>query len=117
MNRIDYTAPILALLMGFVLSAGMVGFILSAGGYQLPTLGATPPGMMAGPGMPMAGTAPAAVAPAVKPQAPAAAGATVAPEAKIVATDLKFTPQVIQAKVGQPIKISMENKGVIEHDL
>lgn len=36
---------------------------------------------------------------------------------KIVATDLKFTPPTIQAKVGQPLTVILENKGVIEHDL
>jgi uncharacterized cupredoxin-like copper-binding protein len=35
----------------------------------------------------------------------------------VVATDLKFTPPTIQAKVGQPIKIVLENKGAIEHDI
>ena len=35
----------------------------------------------------------------------------------MVATDLKFTPPTIQAKVGQPIKIVLENKGAIEHDI
>lgn len=112
MNKIDYTSAVLALLMGFILSAGVTGFVLAAGGYQLPFAPPAPPMAMAGPGGMMA--APAA-APA-QAQAPAPAAA-VASEVKVVATDLKFTPVTIQAKVGQPLKITFENKGVIEHDL
>jgi plastocyanin len=104
----DYYGAVLALLVGFLLSAGMVGFVLSAGGYQLPAVVPAGPALVAGPGV--------APVPA-QPQAKAAPAAQVAPEAKIVATDLKFTPPTIQAKVGQPIKVTYENKGVIEHDL
>ena len=58
-----------------------------------------------------------APAPAPQSQAQAAPAAPVAAEVKVVATDLKFTPPTIQAKVGQPIKIVLENKGAIEHDI
>ncbi len=104
MNRIDNSDAILALLTGFLLSAGLMGIVLSAGGYQLPA----PPAVGAGPAYTtIQAPAPARTAPA---------GQT-ATDVKIVATDLKFTPATIQAKVGQPIKVVFENKGVIEHDL
>ena len=48
---------------------------------------------------------------------PVASVAKAATEVRVVATDLKFTPPTIQAKVGQPIKIVLENKGAIEHDI
>lgn len=97
---------ILALLMGFILSAGLVGFVLAAGGYQLPAPSAT---------RPLAATAPGlAVAP---PAAPIQAPAQAAAEVKVVATDLKFNTPTIQAKVGQPLKTVLENKGAIEHDI
>jgi plastocyanin len=107
-NRIDATSAILALLMGFILSAGMTGLVLSTGNYQLPHVG----------GMPMAAapmTAPSVAAPvAVQAQAPVSQAAS---EIKVTATDLKFTPATIQAKVGQPVKIVLENKGAMEHDI
>jgi nitrite reductase (NO-forming) len=112
MTRIDATGAILALLMGFILSAGLTGFVLSAGGYQLPRFG-----MMPTTTMPMAGTSMMAPASGAQSQAPAAPAAQAATEIKIVATDLKFTPPTIQAKVGQPVKVVLENKGAIEHDI
>ena len=108
MTRIDFGAAILALLTGFIISAGLVGVVLSSGGYQFPTIIPAPP-------MPPAQLAGPAVA---QPPAQAhAQAAPVSPEAKLVATDLKFTPATIQAKVGQPVKVTFENKGVIEHDI
>jgi nitrite reductase (NO-forming) len=109
MTRIDFGATILALLTGFILSAGLVGFVLAAGGYEMPMLLPPPPPRVAGigPG--------AAVAPAVA-QAPAPAAAVPA-EVKIVATDLKFSVPTLQAKVGQRLTVTLENRGVIEHDL
>ena len=109
MSRDDFGGAVLALLTGFIVSAGLVGFALAAGGYQFPTLVPAPP------------PAPARVAagPAVA-QAPAqgVAPGTAAPaETKVVATDLKFTPPTLQGKVGQQLKVTFENKGVIEHDL
>lgn len=108
MTRIDFGGAMLALLSGFILSAGITGFVLSANGGQLPIPMARP-GVMTGPGM---------VAPAA--QAPAQAQAPVvnAPfDVKVIATDLKFNPATIQAKVGQMVKIVLENKGMIEHDI
>lgn len=112
MTRIDSSSAILALLTGFILSAGLVAFVLSAGGYQLPTLAPPRPGTVTGPG-----PAVVAPAPAVQTQAQAAPAAQAATDVKVVATDLKFNPATIQAKAGQPVKIVMENKGAIEHDI
>ena len=112
MERIDFGGAMLALLGGFLVSAGLTGFVLSAGGYQFPNQ-AVQPVVAAAPGVAVAG-APAVAAP--KPAA-AVAGSKAATELKIVATDLKFTPATLQAKVGQTVKLLMENKGVIEHDI
>ena len=109
MTRIDSGGAILALLTGFILSAGLVGFVLAAGGYQLP-IPAPRPAMMTGPG-------PAVAAPSIQTQAQTAPAAQAVTEVTVVATDLKFAPPTIQAKVGQPIKIVLENKGAIEHDI
>jgi plastocyanin len=110
MTRIDSGGAILALLTGFILSAGLVGFVLAAGGYQLP-FPAPRPLTVTAPG-PAVAPPPAAV------QAPAvAAPAAQAAEVQVVATDLKFNPATIQAKVGQPIKIVLQNKGANEHDI
>ena len=111
MTRDDSYGAILALLSGFVLSLGLIGFVLAAGGYQLPTPTTTRPLTVTAPGL--------AVAPPAAPvQAPAVAAPAAPPaEVKVVATDLKFSLPTIQAKVGQPIKIVLENKGVIEHDI
>jgi uncharacterized cupredoxin-like copper-binding protein len=104
-------SAILALLMGFILSAGLVGFVLAAGSYQLPLPA------------PRSVTVTAPVLAVAPPAAPVQAPAQAAPVGKaanevwVVATDLKFTPPTIQAKVGQPIKIVLENTGAIEHDL
>jgi nitrite reductase (NO-forming) len=108
MSRIDFGATILALLTGFILSAGLVGFVLAAGGYQMPMLLPPPPPRVVGMGPG------AAIAPAVA-QAPAAVAAPA--EVKVVATDLKFTSPTMQAKVGQRLTVTLENRGVIEHDL
>jgi plastocyanin len=112
MTRIDSYGAVLALLTGFILSAGLVGFVLAAGGYQLPAPSATRPLTVTAPGLPAA--APAAPIQAPAQAAPATQAAT---DVHVVATDLKFSPVAIQAKVGQPIKIVLENKGVIEHDI
>ena len=115
MTRIDFGGATLALLAGFILSAGITGFVLAAGGYQLP-FPAPRPMVMAGPGM----MAPSVQAPALaeaQAQLQAAPAAAAAVEVKVIATDLKFNPPTIQAKVGQPVKIVLENKGVIEHDI
>jgi plastocyanin len=97
--------------MGFTLSAGPVGFVLAAGGYQLP-LPAPRPLTVTAPGLAVA--LPAAP---VQAQAQAAPAASAPAEVKVVATELKFAPPTIQAKVGQPIKIVLDNKGAIEHDI
>jgi uncharacterized cupredoxin-like copper-binding protein len=36
---------------------------------------------------------------------------------KVVAKEFAFEPKEIKVKVGQPVKLILENKGVIEHDL
>lgn len=110
MTRDDSYGAILALLGGFVLSLGIIGFVLAAGGYQVPTpaprpLTVTAPGLAAAP------------APPAQTAARPGAAAAVAGEVKVVATDLKFTPPTIQAKVGQALKVVLENNGVIEHDI
>ncbi|MFN8526472.1 MAG: cupredoxin domain-containing protein [Chloroflexota bacterium] len=38
-------------------------------------------------------------------------------ELRVVATDLKFTPNVLTGKVGQKMSIILDNKGLIEHDI
>jgi uncharacterized cupredoxin-like copper-binding protein len=102
MNGSTAETGMMALLGGFIVSAGLVSFTIAAGGYQ-------PFPARVGP------AAVAAPAPAAAAQAPAQA---VAPTAsKVIATDLKFNPPTLKAKVGQPIEIVLENKGVIEHDI
>src|SRR6266536_5912049 len=96
MTRTGLDGAILALLGGFIVSAGLVGFVLSAGGYQLPTLGLPRPAAVGPVGV-------AVQAPAVA-QAPtsaqAAPAAKAAIDAKIVATDLKFTRRRFRRRSG-----------------
>ena len=115
MTRIDFGGAMLALLMGFILSAGVTAFLLPVSGvmFPMPMPMMTGPGMMA-PGAQVQTPAQAQIQAPAQAQAPAA---TVPVEVKVVATDLKFTPPTLQAKVGQPIKIVLDNKGVIEHDI
>jgi plastocyanin len=110
MARIDFGGAVLALLAGFILSAGITGFLLSANGGQVPMpLGH--PGIMAGPGMLVS-------APQMQAPAPAQAAVAAGPlEVKVIATDLKFNPPTIRAQVGQTVKIVLDNKGMIEHDI
>ena len=111
MTRDNSYGAILALLTGFVLSLGLIGFVLAAGGYQLPTPTATRPLTVTAPGL-------AVAAPPAPVQAPAKSAPAAPPaEVRVVATDLKFSLPTIQAKVGQPLKVILENKGVIEHDI
>jgi uncharacterized cupredoxin-like copper-binding protein len=109
MSRDDLSGAMLALLTGFILSAGLTGFILAAGGYQFSFLPAPPP-------VPVRVGGPAVAAPAAA-QAQAPVTAQAPAEITVVATDLKFTPPTIQAKVGQTVKIVLQNKGMIEHDI
>src|SRR5919202_52700 len=51
-----------------------------------------------------------AVAPAPRP-----AGGSQA--VKIVASDLKFDQKEIKVAAGQPVELTLENKGVLEHDV
>jgi plastocyanin len=113
MGRTDIEGAIFGLLGGFIVSAGLVGFVLAAGGYQLPTLGPTRPAIVE----PAGAIVPAPALVAQPKTAPVAPVAQQALDVKIVATDLKFTPTTLQAKVGQPLRVTFENKGVIEHDL
>src|SRR6266542_3928697 len=57
-------------------------------------------------------------APAAQPAAPAAARAAPgqAQPVKLVATDLKFDQKEIKVAAGQPVELTLENKGVLEHD-
>lgn len=108
MTRIDFGGTLMALFTGFILSAGITGFVLSAGGYQFPAARVTAP----------TGAGPAVSVPAAPAAKAAPAAANLAPaEFKVVATDLKFNPVTLQAKVGQLVKVALENKGVIEHDI
>ncbi|MCS7173917.1 MAG: cupredoxin domain-containing protein [Armatimonadetes bacterium] len=36
---------------------------------------------------------------------------------KVIAKEFAFEPKEIKVKVGQPVKLVLENKGVIEHDI
>ncbi len=36
---------------------------------------------------------------------------------KVVAKEFSFEPKEIKVRVGQPVRILLENKGVIEHDI
>ncbi|HYU18328.1 MAG TPA: cupredoxin domain-containing protein [Chloroflexota bacterium] len=105
-------ASILALLMGFIIGVGVGGFVLVAGGYGMPT-----PASVFGPSF--LGTARTAAAPAVAQsgQQQRTTGAQRRNELKLVATEFKFTPNTLSAGVGQPLKVVLENKGAIEHDL
>lgn len=116
MTRIDFGGAIMALFTSFFVSAGLTGFVISAGGYQLPSQMPQHPGMMAGPGM-VAGPGLAVAAPPIQAPAQAAPAALPAAEFKIVGTDLKFSHPTITAKVGQPVTVVLENKGMIEHDI
>ncbi len=64
---------------------------------------------------PAARAGPAGVQPA-QPVAPAAA-ALPAAETTVTATEFAFTPKTLQATAGQKLSITLDNKGVIEHDL
>ena len=96
-----------ALMMGFVAGSGVVGWILTAGGYG--KVGAVGPAVAAAP---QVGAIPAAQS-APRP----APVVNVQPEVKVVSTEMKFSPSSLHAKVGQPLKVVLENKGVIEHDI
>lgn len=109
MSRIDFGGAILALLTGFILSAGLTGFVLAAGGYQFSFLPVPPAAPVRVGGAALA--APAAA------QSQAQAAAQAPAEITVTATDLKFNPPSIQAKAGQKVKIVLENKGMIEHDI
>lgn len=110
MEKLSGTAVVNALIVGFIIGVGLGGFVIMANGLgpfqgliRLPTI--------AGPSI----VAPAA--PGAAPVAAKAAPQAVAIELKVTATDLKFTPSQLTARVGQPIKVVLENKGVIEHDI
>ncbi len=115
MNRLSGTAIVNALIAGFIIGVGLGGFLVMAGGLgpmaglisRMPTIGG--PAVVAAPSIP-------APSVAAKVEQPAAA-AQAATELKVVATDLKFTPNKLTARVGQLVKVVLENKGVIEHDI
>jgi uncharacterized cupredoxin-like copper-binding protein len=118
MTRIDFGGAIMALLTGFILSAGLTGFVLAAGGYQLPVPEMPRPLVINAPGLAIAPpAAPLQAQTQTQTQTQAAAVPQAPLEVKVVASDLKFAPTTIQAKVGQPVKLALENKGAIEHDI
>jgi len=91
------------LIMGFVAGAGTVGFISA--------------NSRAANGV-VAGGPAVAVAPVVAPvaqQKPAAR--EIQPEVRVVSTEMKFSLNALAGRVGQPLKVILENKGVIEHDI
>ena len=57
MDRIDFGGAVMALLTGFVLSAGLTAFVVSAGGYQPTDLLPPRPALMTAPGAPGAAIA------------------------------------------------------------
>jgi uncharacterized cupredoxin-like copper-binding protein len=115
MEKLTGTAITNALIMGFIIGVALGGFIAIGGGFA-PLLTHMPRMSMIAAPNPM--MAPAVVAPPVAEQPQQEASASVqAAELKVVATDLKFGPNTLKAKVGQPLKVVLENKGVIEHDL
>jgi hypothetical protein len=60
---------------------------------------------------------PAVVLPAKPATAAAPAPAANGPRViKIVATDLKFDQKEIKVPAGQPVEVTLDNKGVLEHD-
>lgn len=110
MNLVDLSGVIMALPTGFVLSAGITGFSVSANGVQFP-LPAPCAGVAAAPGI---------TGPAIRVQThpQTAPGGSLAPvEIKVLATDLTFGPPALQAKVGHPVKIVPENRGAVEHGI
>jgi len=49
--------------------------------------------------------------------APAAAKATTPPQQiTVTATEMAFSPTTLEAKVGQPITLTLRNNGVLEHN-
>ncbi|MDR7416891.1 MAG: cupredoxin domain-containing protein [Armatimonadota bacterium] len=44
-------------------------------------------------------------------------GGTAPQPIKVVAKEFSFEPKEIKVKAGQPVKLLLENKGVIEHDI
>jgi uncharacterized cupredoxin-like copper-binding protein len=97
---------ILAVITGFMLGTALVGFVLASGGYGSPTVITRAAG-------PLITVAPPLGAQSGQKAAPAAAASVV----NVVATDLKFAPNALTARTGEPIKVVLENKGLIEHDI
>jgi uncharacterized cupredoxin-like copper-binding protein len=114
MEKVTGTGIVNALIVGFIIGVGLGGFVIMANGLG-PLQGFVRVPTIAGPGI-VVPAAPGASAVARLVEAKAAPQ-TAAIELKVTATDLKFTPNQLTAKVGQPIKVVLENKGVIEHDI
>jgi plastocyanin len=103
-----------------LLVAGLVGSIVIGGTFWLALFGFVQlnrPAPVVGPGV-AALPAPAIAlqpTPQAKAQAPATAGQ--AQPVKIVATDLKFDLKEIKVAAGQSVEVTLDNKGVLEHDV
>ena len=108
-----------------VIVAGLIGSVLIGVTFWLALFGLVqlnrPAPMPMGPGVAVApAPAPPAPAQAQAPPAPAQAQAPAAPgqaqQIKLVATDIKFDQKEIKVAAGQPVEMTLENKGVLEHD-
>ena len=102
------------------LIGGLIGSIVIGVTFWLAFYGAVqlsrPVPIVSGPGVAVA-PAPVVVLPARPSSAAAPAPAVNGPRAvRIVATDLKFDPKEIKVPVGQPVEVTLDNKGVLEHD-
>ena len=108
------------MLVGGVVGAVTLGVMFWLAMYGLVQMGrpmsvATSPGFaVAQAPVPGAIARPGAVTAPGQQQAAAPASGPL--QVKLVAADLKFDQKEIRAAVGQPVEITLENKGVLEHD-
>jgi nitrite reductase (NO-forming) len=102
------------------LVGGLIGSIVIGVTFWLALYGAIqlnrPVPIVSGPSVAMA-PAPAVALPAKSTTAAVPVSAAVGPRTiKIVATDLKFDQKEIKVPAGQPVEVTLDNKGVLEHD-